>query len=97
MTVQPEDNDKVAPTSGQAEGNGGSSSGLNPVDTASLGLDDAESTSKEAGLAPATLAWDNVWAEAYETLRSDPEYAKLLAAFEKYIMADKGVAVDGEN
>lgn len=42
-----------------------------------------------------SLAWDNIWAEAYVMLKDDLEYTKLLAAFEKYVLGSKDMAVDG--
>ncbi|KAB5522880.1 hypothetical protein GE09DRAFT_1154464 [Coniochaeta sp. 2T2.1] len=95
----PEDSDRVTQTrhelaGGQAEGHGGPSSGTNPVDTASQELDDTESASKDADPAPESLAWDSLWAEAYETLKADPEYTELLAEFERTVMGGKDGAAD---
>jgi hypothetical protein len=60
---------------------------------APTGLQDAESVSKDADPAPESLAWDDLWTEAYETLKGNSEYTKLLVAFEKYVI--DGMAVDG--
>ncbi|OBT63596.1 hypothetical protein VE03_07330 [Pseudogymnoascus sp. 23342-1-I1] len=85
------------PTGAQTEGHAGLSSGANPVDTESRGFHDTESASKDADSATESLAWDNLWAEAYETIKDDPEYTKLLTAFEKYVLDSKDVVVDAAN
>ncbi|KFY82137.1 hypothetical protein V500_10793 [Pseudogymnoascus sp. VKM F-4518 (FW-2643)] len=85
------------PTGGQAERHCESSSGANPVDSAPRGFHDAESASKDADNALESLAWDNIWAEAYMILKDDLEYTKLLVAFEKYVLGTKDVAVDAAN
>lgn len=58
----------------------------------SLGV---KSAPEDANFALESLAWDNLWSEAYGALNGDPEYTKLLAKFENYVTGSKDVVVDG--
>ncbi|KAL2675685.1 hypothetical protein Neosp_011875 [[Neocosmospora] mangrovei] len=45
---------------------------------------------QDAGEAREPSTWADLWAEAYETVKDDPEHSHLLAVFEAYLGSDRG-------
>ena len=60
-------------------------------------LDGPESGSEDADDSQGSFAWDDLWTEAYQTLKDDPEHSDMLEAFEKYVVDGKDASQSGTN